>query len=78
MHVDESKKFDKRNIERNIKDGIITLKDYEAYLSRLPDVSDKILLPEGEMTDFEADETLSGNEMASRKKSERKKSIRGR
>jgi len=42
MHIDEQKKFDKRNIERNVKNGIITKKDYEVYLSKLPDVSDKI------------------------------------
>jgi len=42
MHIDEQKKFDKRNIERNVKNGIITQKDYEVYLSKLPDVSDKI------------------------------------
>jgi hypothetical protein len=42
MHTDENKKFDKRNIEGNIKDGIITQKDYEIYLSKLPDVSDKL------------------------------------
>jgi hypothetical protein len=42
MHIDENKKFDKRNIERNIKDGVITQKDYEIYLSKLADVSDKL------------------------------------
>jgi len=42
MHIDENKKFDKRNVERNIKNGIITHKDYEIYLSRLPDVSDEV------------------------------------
>ena len=41
MHVDQDKKFDKRNIARNIKNGIITQKDYESFVSRLPDVSDK-------------------------------------
>ncbi len=46
MHIDESKKFDKRNIERNIKEGIISKKDYENYLSKLPDLSDKIFIPE--------------------------------
>jgi len=49
MHVDESKKFDKRNIERNIKDGIITQKEYEAYLAKLPDASDKIFIPEEDL-----------------------------
>jgi hypothetical protein len=42
MHIDENKKFDKRNIEKNIKNGIITQKDYEIFLSKLPDISDKL------------------------------------
>jgi hypothetical protein len=46
MHIDEQKKFDKRNIERNVKNGFISQKDYEIYLSKLPDVSDKISNPE--------------------------------
>lgn len=46
MHIDEKKKFDIRNIERNIKEGIISQKDYEIYLSKLPDLSDKIYNPE--------------------------------
>jgi hypothetical protein len=46
MHIDENKKFDIRNIERNIKEGIISQKDYENYLSKLPDVSDKIYNPD--------------------------------
>ena len=53
MHIDENKKFDKRNVERNIKNGIITQKDYEIYLSRLPDVSDKIFNPEESIVDFQ-------------------------
>ena len=51
MHIDEQKKFDKRNIERNIKNGTITQKDYEIYLSKLPDVSDKIFNPEESLDD---------------------------
>jgi hypothetical protein len=51
MHTDENKKFDKRNISRNIKDGIITQKDYEIHLSKLPDVSEKLFNPE----DFSAE-----------------------
>ncbi len=46
MHIDLNKKFDIRNIERNLKEGIITQKDYEIYLSKLPDVSDKIYNPD--------------------------------
>ena len=46
MHTDEGKRFDKRNIVRNIKDGVMTQKDYEIYLSKIPDASDKIFNPE--------------------------------
>ena len=44
MHIDENKKFDKRTIERNLKEGIISEKEWEALLKNLPDVSDKIAL----------------------------------
>jgi hypothetical protein len=46
MHIDEGKKFDKRNVAKNIKNGIITQKDYEIFLSKLPDVSHKLFNPE--------------------------------
>jgi len=48
MHIDDSKKLDKRNIQRNIKDKIISQKDYDAYLSKLPDVADKVFVPESD------------------------------
>ncbi len=76
MHVDESKKFDKRNIERNIKNGVITQKDYESYLSRLPDASDKIFSPEEGMEDSEDYETFLDSEISSQKKG-LKKSVKG-
>ncbi len=41
MHIDESKKFDKRTIERNLKEGIVSAKEWEQFLKKLPDVSDK-------------------------------------
>ncbi len=75
MHVDESKKFDKRNIERNIKDGRITLKDYETYLSRLPDVSDKIYIAEENPTRVE---DLEEMETSPSQKALKKKSARGK
>ena len=53
MHIDEDKKFDTRNIAKNVKDGIITQKDYEIYLSKLPDVSDKLFSPEEMITENE-------------------------
>lgn len=72
MHVDESKKFDKRNLEKNFKNGIIAPKDYEAYLNRLPDASDKIFIPgEG------VDESEEEHEFSSTKKGVKKKTIRG-
>jgi hypothetical protein len=74
MHIDESKKFDKRNIERNIKNGVITKKDYEIYLSKLIDVSDKIFIPEEEaLTNFGEFDTELENEIQSKKKGTKRK-----
>lgn len=42
MHIDESKKFDKRTIERNLKEGIVSAEEWEQFLKGLPDVSDKV------------------------------------
>jgi hypothetical protein len=42
MHIDESKKFDKRTIERNLKEGIVSAKEWEQFLKSLPDVSDQV------------------------------------
>ncbi len=42
MHIDENKKFDKRTIERNLKEGIVSIKEWEAFLKKIPDVSDKV------------------------------------
>lgn len=46
MTRDEEEKsprlFDSRTIERNIRKGLITRKDYDKYLKSLPDVTDKI------------------------------------
>ena len=38
--------FDSRTIERNIRKGLITRKDYDKHLKGLPDVTDKIAPPE--------------------------------
>lgn len=78
MHIDESKKFDKRNIERNIKNGVIAQKDYEIHLSRLPDASDKIFFPEEDITDSEEFESSAENEIHSKKKGLKKKATKGR
>ncbi|MFQ5843208.1 MAG: hypothetical protein ACE5I8_12325 [Thermodesulfobacteriota bacterium] len=42
MHIDENKKFDKRTIESNLKKGIVSAKEWEEFLKKLPDVSDKV------------------------------------
>jgi hypothetical protein len=33
--------YDKRTVERNIKKGLLTRKDYEKYLKTLDDIADK-------------------------------------
>ena len=73
MHIDENKKFDKRNVERNIKNGIITQKDYEIYLSRLSDVSDEVFNPEESIPAFRNLESKRLDEIQARKKGEKKK-----
>ena len=78
MHVDENKKFDKRNIERNIKNGVITQKDYEMHLSKLPDASDKTFLLEEGRADLEEFESSAENEIQSKKKGLKKKTNKGR
>ena len=77
MHIDEGKKFDKRNTAKNIRSGIITQKDYEIFLSKLPDVSDKLFNPE-ECTPA-LDEIKSKKESeASLKKKRLKKKLKGK
>jgi len=73
MHTDGNKKFDKRNTERNIKNGIITQKDYEIYLSRLPDISDKLFNLEESLDDSADFESLRVDEIHSKKKGIKKK-----
>jgi len=73
MHIDEDKKFDKRNVARNIKNGIITQKDYETFVSRLPDVSSKLFNPEETSTDLVEIESREESETSSKKKGIKKK-----
>ena len=73
MHIDENKKFDKRNIEKNIKDGIITEKEYEMFVSKLPDVSDKLFSQEEALIDSEEGEARKESEVVPKKKAMRKK-----
>lgn len=40
--------FDRRIVERNIKRGLITRKDYDKFLKSLADVAEKIKTPEEE------------------------------
>ena len=40
--------FDIRTVERNIKSGLITRKDYERFLKSLPDVASEIAPPESD------------------------------
>jgi hypothetical protein len=73
MHTDEQKKFDIRTIERNTKSGIITQKDYETYLSKLPDVSDKVFNPEETSEDPGEAESKREGELSSKRKEMKKK-----
>jgi hypothetical protein len=73
MHIDENKKFDKRNIARNIKSGVISQKDYETFVSRLPDVGNKLFNPEETSTDLGEVESREVSETSSKKKGIKKK-----
>ncbi len=77
MHTDENKKFDKRNIERNIKTGAITSKDFESYLLKLPDVSDKLLNPEKSFSETD-EKILKPEEVSPPKKKAGKKKSKGK
>ena len=79
MHTDENKKFDKRNVRKNINDGIITQKDYEVYLTKLPDVSEKLYYPEELLEDLENSFSRKEGEIQSKKKEIKKKNkIKGK
>lgn len=73
MHIDEDKKFDKRNIGKNIKEGVITQKDYEIFLSKLPDVRDKLFNPEETLTGIDEIESKKESEISSKKRAAKKK-----
>jgi len=73
MHIDEDKKFDKRNIVRNIKNGVISQKDYEIFLSKLPDVSNKLFSPEETLTDSDQTESEKEGDVSSKKKGKKKR-----
>jgi hypothetical protein len=48
--VKDVRLFDLRTVERNIKRGLITRKEYERFLKSLGDASDKVAPPEPEAT----------------------------
>jgi hypothetical protein len=51
VHIDDDKKLDKRTIERNLREGIITAEEWKKYLKALPDVSDNadlVMMDEGQ------------------------------
>ena len=73
MHIDEDKKFDKRNVARNIKSGVISQKEYETFVSRLPDASNKLFNPEETSTDLGEVESREVSETSSKKKGIKKK-----
>jgi hypothetical protein len=73
MHIDEDKIFDKRNIVMNIKDGVITRKDYEIFLSKLTDASEKLFNPEEISIDSGEIESRKESEISSKKRGARKK-----
>lgn len=73
MHIDEQKKFDTRNIGRNIKNGILTQKDYETYLSKLPDASDKASNFEEPVDDSKELDSKKESESQSKKRELKKK-----
>lgn len=60
--------FDRRVVERNIKKGVITRKDYEKHLKSLTDVSDRIASAEEraeegpDVTDLDDDDIEPGDE----------------
>ncbi|MEE2787411.1 MAG: hypothetical protein VX589_08740 [Myxococcota bacterium] len=51
MKLSEDKRLDKRLVDRNLKQGLITQDEYDAYLKGLPDVIDHAAPLSVEMTD---------------------------
>lgn len=45
------RQFDVRTVERNIKKGHFTRKDYEKHLKALPDTAEKVAPPEEDLDD---------------------------
>ena len=68
MHTDQGKRFDKRNIEANLRRKVMTPKEHESYLSKLPDMSHKIYDPEEELLENEPESASGGDYDRSPKK----------
>ena len=47
--VKDVRLFDLRTVERNIKRGLITRKEYERHLKSLPDASENVTPPEADV-----------------------------
>jgi len=77
MHIDEGKRFDRRNITQNIRNGIITQKDYEIFLSKLPDASEKLFNPEEGIAGLDEIKSKREGETSPKKRGTRKK-VRGK
>jgi hypothetical protein len=50
--VKDPRLFDVRTVERNIKRGLVTRKDYEKHLKSLPDAGDKMMPVETEQANL--------------------------
>jgi len=50
------KLFDRRVVERNIKKGVITRKDYDRHLKSLPDAKANVIPPDEPVADVDADD----------------------
>jgi len=68
MHTDQGKRFDKRNIESNLRRKVMTPKEYESYLAKLSDMSHKIFDPEEEFSENEPESASAGDHDRSPKK----------
>ena len=51
MKLSEDKRLDKRLIDRNLKQGLITQAEYDAFINDLPDVTSQAAPLSVEMTD---------------------------
>lgn len=67
MHIDENKKFDKRTIDKSLREGVIPAKEWEQFLKSLPDVSGKV--------DFVMSEEEEEGEIIEDKKRRSKESV---